>query len=211
VTGAATISTPTEWRLGTVGKPVRGTEIKLASDGEILVKGPHVFAGYLKDGAATKEALDDEGYIHSGDVGEFDADGYLRITDRKKDLLKTSGGKFVAPQNIEGLLKAIPNIGQAVVIGDNRKYCVALLTLDAEQANGRPLAELATDAIVLSQIDAGVRQVNSRLAPYESIKKWKLLPTEFTVDSGELTPTLKVKRKVVTQKFAQEIESLYLE
>jgi long-subunit acyl-CoA synthetase (AMP-forming) len=209
VTGAATITPPNGVRLGAVGRTVKGTEIKIASDGEILIKGPHVFKGYLKDAAATREALDDDGWIRTGDVGEFDKDGYLRITDRKKDLLKTSGGKFVAPQNLEGLLKGIPNIGQAVVIGDNRKYCVALLTLDAEKANGRPLAELAQDPAVLGAIEAGVKQVNSGLAPYESIKKWKLLPIEFSVDSGELTPTLKVKRKVVTQKFAQEIESLY--
>jgi long-subunit acyl-CoA synthetase (AMP-forming) len=135
----------------------------------------------------------------------------LRITDRKKDLLKTSGGKYVAPQNLEGLLKGIPGVSQAVVIGDNRKYCVALLTFDGEKANGRPLAELAGDPKVLGQIEEGVKQVNSRLAPYETIKRWKLLSTEFSVDSGELTPTLKVKRKVVAQKFAREIESLYVE
>jgi long-subunit acyl-CoA synthetase (AMP-forming) len=211
VTGAATINSPGAFRLGTVGRTVGGTEIKIAADGEILIKGPHVFKGYLKDAAATKEALDDEGWIRTGDVGEFDKDGYLRITDRKKDLLKTSGGKFVAPQNLEGLLKGIPNIGQAVVIGDNRKYCVALLTLDSEKANGRPLAEVAKDPAVLTQIEDGVKQVNRGLAPYESIKKWKLLPIEFSVDSGELTPTLKVKRKVVAQKFSQEIEALYVE
>jgi long-subunit acyl-CoA synthetase (AMP-forming) len=211
VTGAATISHPDGFRLGTVGRTMKDTEIKLAPDGEILIKGPHVFKGYLKDPAATKEALGDDGYIRTGDVGEFDKDGYLRITDRKKDLLKTSGGKFVAPQNLEGLLKSIPGIGQAVVIGDNRKYCVALLTLDGEKANGRPLADLATDPAVLGQIEAGVKEVNSGLAPYETIKKWKLLPGEFSVESGELTPTLKVKRKVVAQKFAQEIESLYVE
>jgi long-subunit acyl-CoA synthetase (AMP-forming) len=211
VTGAATISQPRGFRTGSVGKTIKGTEIKLASDGEILIKGPHVFKGYLKDEAATKEALGDDGYIRTGDVGEFDSEGYLKITDRKKDLLKTSGGKYVAPQNLEGLLKGIPNIGQAVVIGDNRKYCVALLTLDAEKANGRSLADLAIDPTVLGQIEAGVAQVNSNLAQYEKIKKWKLLPVEFTVDSGELTPTLKVKRKVVTQKFAREIDSLYVE
>jgi long-subunit acyl-CoA synthetase (AMP-forming) len=211
VTGAATLNHPAAFKLGTVGQKVGGTEIKLASDGEILIKGPHVFKGYLKDEAATKEALDDDGYIRTGDVGEFDDKGFLRITDRKKDLLKTSGGKFVAPQNLEGLLKGIPGVGQAVVIGDNRKYCVALLTLDGEKANGRPLAELANDPSVLGEIEAGVSKVNSSLAPYESIKKWKLLPIEFSVDTGELTPTLKIKRKVVTQKFAQEIESLYVE
>jgi long-chain acyl-CoA synthetase len=211
VTGAATISYPHAFRLGTVGQTVKGTEIKLAPDGEILIKGDHVFKGYLKDPAATKEALGDDGYIRTGDVGEFDKDGFLRITDRKKDLLKTSGGKYVAPQNLEGLLKGIPGVGQAVVIGDNRKYCVALLTLDGEKANGRPLSELAADPSVLGRIEAGIKQVNSGLAPYESIKKWKLLPAEFSVDTGELTPTLKVKRKVVAQKFAQEIESLYVE
>ncbi len=211
VTGAATISYPAAWRLGTVGRTVQGTEIKLAEDGEILIKGAHVFKGYLKDPAATKEALGDDGYIRTGDVGELDADGFLRITDRKKDLLKTSGGKYVAPQNLEGLLKGISGVGQAVVIGDNRKYCVALLTLDSEQAKGRALVELAADPALLAQIEAGIKKVNSGLAPYESIKKWKLLTAEFSVDSGELTPTLKVKRKVVAQKFATEIEALYAE
>jgi long-subunit acyl-CoA synthetase (AMP-forming) len=203
VTGASTICHPGAHRVGSVGRPLPGTELKLAPDGEILMRGPHVFRGYLKDEAATREALDADGFIHSGDVGELDADGFLRITDRKKDLLKTSGGKFVAPQNLESLLKGIGGVGHVVVIGDQRKYVVALFTAD-------PPA-LAADPAFLGRLEAGVRQINARLAPYETIKRWHVLPTEFSVETGELTPTLKIKRKVVSQRYAQEIEALYQE
>jgi long-subunit acyl-CoA synthetase (AMP-forming) len=211
VTGPGTLSKPGQMRTGSVGKVVPGTEIKIAADGEILMRGPHVFKGYLKDEAATREALDSDGWMHSGDVGEFDGDGFMRITDRKKDLLKTSGGKFVAPQNLEGLLKGIPGVGQAVVIGDNRKYVVALLTLDPDAApvKGRPLAEVVNDQALLTQLEEGIKRVNGGLAPYETIKRWKVLTSEFTIESGELTPTMKVKRKVVNQRYAREIESLY--
>ena len=211
VTGASTISTPEAFRTGTVGKTMPGTEIKIAGDGEILMRGPHVFAGYLKDEAATREALDDDGWLHSGDVGEFDADGYLRMTDRKKDLFKTSGGKYIAPQPIEGLLKAIPGVGQAVVVGEGRKYAVALLTLDPEacKALGKSASELASDGMHVRELEAAVQKVNAGLAPYETIKRIRVLPHDFSVETGELTPTLKVKRKVVAQKYASEIESLY--
>jgi long-subunit acyl-CoA synthetase (AMP-forming) len=199
VTGPGTMSIPKSYRTGTVGKPVPGTEITMAPDGEILMRGPHVFKGYLKDEAATRETIDADGWLHSGDVGEFDADGFLRITDRKKDLFKTAGGKYIAPQNLEALLKGIPGVSQAVVVGEGRKYAVALLTLDPE-------ARASVQAV-----EAGVQQLNTRLAPYETIKRVKVLPGEFTIESGELTPSMKLKRKVVNQRYAKEIEQLYAE
>jgi long-subunit acyl-CoA synthetase (AMP-forming) len=211
VTGPGTVSQPKAYRTGTVGKVVPGTELKIAEDGEVLMRGPHVFKGYLKDPAATKEAIDEQGWLHSGDVGELDAQGYLHITDRKKDLFKTAGGKYIAPQGLEALLKGIPGVSQAVVVGEGRKYAVALLTLDPEAAQGRPLSELAGDRPTLERIEQAVKQVNSRLAPYETIKRVKVLPTEFTIESGELTPSLKLKRKVVSQRYAREIEQLYAE
>ena len=213
--GATTVNHPGAFRMGTVGRTVPGAEIKLAADGEILMRGPMIFQGYYKDAAATAEALDSDGFLHSGDVGEFDAQGYLRITDRKKDLFKTVGGKYIAPQSLEALLKGIPGVGQAVVIGDGRKYCVALFTLDPESAArvaggaARPVAELAADSGLLARFDEGVQRVNGGLAKYETIKKFKVLPSEFTVDSGELTPTMKIKRKVVNQRWAKEIDELY--
>jgi long-subunit acyl-CoA synthetase (AMP-forming) len=208
-TGPGTLSIPGAFRTGSVGKPVPGTEVKLAADGEILMRGPHVFKGYLKDPAATAESLDADGWLHSGDVGEIDAQGYLRITDRKKDLFKTAGGKYIAPQNLEALLKGIPGVAQAVVIGEGRKFAVALLTLDPEAANGRPIAELALDTATVGRIEAELAKINARLPPYETIKRVKVLPTEFTVESGELTPTMKLKRKVVNQRYASEIDALY--
>jgi long-subunit acyl-CoA synthetase (AMP-forming) len=211
VTGAATLSSPGMHRTGTVGKVVPGTELKIAEDGEILMRGPLVCKGYLKDEAATREAIDADGWLHSGDVGEFDAEGFLRITDRKKDLFKTAGGKYIAPQTLEALLKGIPGVGQAVVVGEGKKFAVALLTLDPEACAtlGKSAAELAADGATVSRLQEAVQQVNAGLAPYETIKKIKVLPTEFTVESGELTPTLKLKRKVVSQRYAKEIEALY--
>lgn len=209
---------PGKRRLGTVGLPLPGTEVRLAEDGEILVRGRHVFMGYLKNPEATAEALVD-GWLHSGDVGERDREGFLRITDRKKDLLITAGGKNVAPQNLEKLLKAIPGIGQAVVLGDKRKYLAALLTLDAEAApalaaeRGWPTdpATLARHPAFVAHVEAGLNTANGGLARYEQIKKWALLPVDFSVEGGELTPTQKVRRKVVNEKYAARIAELYPE
>jgi long-subunit acyl-CoA synthetase (AMP-forming) len=194
-------------RMGTVGRPTEGVEIRIATDGEILTRGPHVFLGYSQDAAATREAIDNQGFLHTGDVGEIDNDGYLRITDRKKDLLITSGGKNVSPQNIEGQLRRIPGVALAVVVGDARKHLAALLTL--EPRNGRGPEELARDPAVLAEIGRGVDSVNSQLASFESIKKFRVLPVQFTIESGELTATMKVKRKVVAEKFAREIDELF--
>jgi long-subunit acyl-CoA synthetase (AMP-forming) len=217
-TGPATISTPNAWRTGFVGRVIPGTEVKIAPDGEILMRGDHVFMGYLKNPEGTAEALDSEGWLHSGDVGEFDADGYLKITDRKKDLIITAGGKNVAPQNIEALLKSIPGVGQAAVIGDRRKYLAALITLDPDAskreaekcgARGTTPAQLSADAAFIAHIQKGVDAQNAGLAKYETVKKFTILPVEWTVDSGELTPTMKLKRKIVAQRYAKEIEAMY--
>ena len=207
---------PGKRRLGTVGLPFPGVEIKLAADGEILVRGPNVFQGYFKQPEATAEALVD-GWLHSGDIGDFDADGFLRITDRKKDLIITAGGKNVAPQNIEKHLKGIPGISQAVVIGDRRKYLTALLTLDAEAGpalaaeRGWPqdLAALAVAPALRTYLQAEVEKVNEVLARYETIKRFAILPNDFTLERGELTPTQKVKRPVVGAHYAEVIEGLY--
>ncbi|MBL8920101.1 MAG: long-chain fatty acid--CoA ligase [Myxococcaceae bacterium] len=216
--GVATTNTPTAFRPGTTGKSLAGYQLELAADGEILMKGPHVFKGYFKDPVMTAEALDADGWLHSGDIGELDADGFLRITDRKKELFKTAGGKYIAPQHLEGLLKGIPGIGQAVVVGgDDRKYVAALLTLDPESAPrlastlGAPaeLAALSAHPGFVAHVQRELDRINEKLARYESIKRFKLLPRELSVDGGELTPTLKLKRKVIAQKYAADIEALF--
>jgi long-chain acyl-CoA synthetase len=207
---------PGERRIGSVGKAFPGAEIKIAEDGEILVKGKNVFKGYFKDPESTSETLID-GWLHSGDVGRLDNEGFLYITDRKKDLLITAGGKNVAPQNIEAKLREIDGISQAFVIGDRRKFLSALLTLDPERApalareRGWPedLDSLATHVDFLAHVDHGVEKANAALARYESVRKYKVLPTDFTTESGELTPTQKMKRKVINENHADIIESLY--
>jgi long-chain acyl-CoA synthetase len=182
------------------------------------MRGPHVFQGYHKDAEATREALDGEGWLHSGDIGELGADGFLRITDRKKELLITSGGKNIGPQILEGKLRQIPAVSQAVVVGDRRHYLAALLTLDPQRAPieaaaaGSPFrtpGELAACPLFHSHLDKQVAAVNATLARYETIKKFVILPAELSIEAGELTPTMKLKRRVVSQKYAAEIESLY--
>jgi long-chain acyl-CoA synthetase len=217
-TGPTTFNQPIPGRrrLGTVGVPFPGVDVRIADDGEICVRGPNVFLGYYKNPEATAEALID-GWLHSGDIGEFDKDGFLRITDRKKDLIITAGGKNVAPQNIEKLLRGIHGIGQAVVIGDRRKYLSALLTMDEEaipamaKIRGWPheLPALAQTAVFLAHVQAGVDTVNTGLARYEQIKRFEVLPVDFSIEGGELTPTQKVKRKAVQEKHSTLIESLY--
>jgi long-chain acyl-CoA synthetase len=216
-TPALTVNYPGRYRLGTVGTPLDCCEIRIAEDGEILARGANVASGYYERPDATAEAWDAEGWFHTGDIGEIDADGFLRITDRKKDLLKTSGGKYVAPQKIENLLKLQPHVSQAVVIGDNRKYCTALVTLDVpaveawarEQGLSLAAAELAGHPRVQELIEAEVAAVNQHLASWETIKYVRVLPHDFSVETGELTPSLKVKRKVVASRYAELIESMY--
>ncbi|MET0152751.1 MAG: long-chain fatty acid--CoA ligase [Candidatus Binatia bacterium] len=213
-----TANRPDEYRFGTVGQAIPRVTLRIADDGEILAKGPNVAQGYYKRPEATGEAWDSEGWFHTGDIGEIDADGFLRITDRKKDLIKTSGGKYVAPQHVENLLKTQPHISQAVLIGDNRKYCVALLTLDLDEvqrwARAQSIAaddpaELARHAKVVELIGAEVEAVNRRLASYESVKYHRIVAHDFSQETGELTPSLKVKRKFVNQKYGDLIEEMY--
>jgi long-subunit acyl-CoA synthetase (AMP-forming) len=206
-TAMGTANLPGARNPGTVGRATQGAEMRIAEDGEILTRGPHVFLGYFKDETATREALDKDGWLHTGDVGEIDAGGYLRITDRKKELIITSGGKNVSPQNIEGQLRRIPGVALAVVVGDARRHLAALFTL--EPRNGRGPEELARDPAVVAEISRGVETVNGQLASFETIKKFRVLPVQFSIESGELTATMKLKRKVVEKKFAREIEELF--
>jgi long-subunit acyl-CoA synthetase (AMP-forming) len=217
-TGPTTMSIAARYRLGRAGFAIPGTELRLAGDGEILIRGPHVFRGYYKNDEATREALDADGFLHSGDVGEIDADGFLRVTDRKKELIITAGGKNIAPQLLEGKLKQIPAVSQAVAVGDRRPYVVALLTLDparvADVASrvgspARTAEEAAACPVFKAWVDGQVAAVNRDLARYESIKKVALLPRELTVETGELTPTLKLKRRVIHERHQAVIESLY--
>jgi long-chain acyl-CoA synthetase len=213
---AATIAKPEEFKFGTVGKPFRGCEVKIAEDGEILVKGPNVFQGYYKNEEATRETLKD-GWLHTGDLGEIDPDGYIRITGRKKDIIITAGGKNITPANLEAEIKQHPLVSQCVVIGDRRPYLVALITLDPEEAakfaqeNDLPAdpAALASNQAVRDSIQAHVDDVNQKFARVEQVKKFEILPEDLSQEGGELTPTLKVKRNVVAEKHADAIESLY--
>lgn len=216
--GPASVNRMEHYKFGTVGKALPGTEMRIAPDGEILIRGPHVFQGYLNDPAATREAIDPEGWLHSGDIGVIDEDGFLRITDRKKDIIVTSGGKNIAPQNIENLLKTDPFVSQAFVYGDRRKYLTALLTLSPDEivkwAKENGLAE--TDPVLLARhprveemIRGRVDALNRRLASFEQVKKFVLLGTDFSQETGELTPTLKVKRKVVIAKYGSMLDALY--
>lgn len=212
------VNPPGRARIGTVGPPIPGLEVKFDSDGEILVRGPNVFKGYFKNENATQETMTEDGFLRTGDVGEFDEAGYLKITDRKKDLFKTAGGKYIAPAEIEGKLKFAPLVGQAVVIGDNRPFPTALLTLDPDVAptwaKGQgiefdDITELAENEKVLAAIQQIVDEVNSGLSQPEQIKKWTLLPRDFTQDAEEITPTLKVRRKTITEKYGDVIERMY--
>jgi long-chain acyl-CoA synthetase len=203
-------------KLGSVGTALPGVDVKIADDGEILVRGKNVFLGYYKEPAATAEALQD-GWLHSGDLGQFDEEGFLFITGRKKEIIITAGGKNIAPKNIEGALKNHPLIGDAVVIGDRRKYLTALITLDPEAA-GRYVKERGggTEAAhehpaVKEAVERAVHEVNETLARVESVKKFRILPRPFSIEAGELTPTLKLKRRVVHEHFAGEIEAMYSE
>jgi long-chain acyl-CoA synthetase len=215
----SSLNRPDKLRFGTVGVPLLGTDIRTApEDGEILIRGRGVMRGYWKLPEATHEALDSDGWMHTGDIGVIE-DGFVRITDRKKDLIKTSGGKYVAPQRLEGRLKVLcPYISQALVFGNGRNYCTALISLDPEamgkwaQQNGaenKPYAELTRDERVRELIARSVTLLNSELASYETIKKFAILPSDLSQDAGELTASLKVKRKVVEQKYKQLLDGLY--
>jgi long-chain acyl-CoA synthetase len=213
---AATISTPDDFKIGTIGKPFPGCEVKIAEDGEILVKGPNVFQGYYKNEEATRETIVN-GWLHTGDLGEIDADGFIRITGRKKDIIITAGGKNITPANLEGEIKQHPLVSQCVVVGDRRPYLVALVTLDPEEAVAyakehglsEDPAELARNGAVRTAIEAHLAKVNEKFARVEQVKKIAILPDDLSQETGELTPTLKVKRAVVADKHQGEIEQLY--
>jgi long-chain acyl-CoA synthetase len=218
-TSAATcVNNPRATRFGTVGPPIPGSQVRIADDGEILIKGPGVMRGYHNLPEATADALKD-GWFATGDIGELDQQGYLRITDRKKDLIKTSGGKYVAPQKVEGVLKAAcPYISQVLVHGDGRKYVTALITIDAEAIEGwakeqglsySSLEELAGSSEVHLLIDGFVAQANQSLERWETIKRFEILPTDLSVDEGEVTPSMKVKRRAVEKKYADLLDSMY--
>ncbi len=210
-TGPTSFNLANRAKFGTVGPVFKGCDVKIAEDGEILVKGPNVFMGYYKDEAATQEALVD-GYLHSGDLGEFDAEGFLIITGRKKDIIITAGGKNVTPKNIEGALKNDELVSEAVVIGDRRKYLTCLITVDPEVAAGVAGGEPAHEsAAVRARLQALVDEVNSHVAQVETIKKFTVLSRQLTIEDGDLTPTLKVKRNKVVEHFAAEIEKMYAE
>jgi len=213
---AATISSPEDFKVGTIGKPFPGCEIKIAEDGEILVKGPNVFQGYYKNEEATRETIVD-GWLHTGDIGEIDADSFIKITGRKKDIIITAGGKNITPANLENEIKQHPLVSQCVVVGDRKPYLVALVTLDPEDAVAyakehdlpEDPAELAKNADVQKTIEDHVATINEKFARVEQVKKVAILPRDLSQETGELTPTLKVKRAVVASKHEDEIEKLY--
>ncbi|MGE0762723.1 MAG: long-chain fatty acid--CoA ligase [Bdellovibrionales bacterium] len=216
-TAAITANTPLHYRFGTVGRPLPGVDLKLAPDGEIMVKAGQVTPGYHGLPDATAEALKD-GYFYTGDIGEIDADGFLRITDRKKDLIKTAGGKYVAPQKLENLLKMSPYISQVLIHGDQEKYIVAVLTLNAEkivdyakknEISYQDYGMLCQHPQVKALVRGAVAEVNAQLSGFETIKNFAILPREFTIEAGEITPSLKVKRKFCSEKYRDLIASLY--
>jgi long-chain acyl-CoA synthetase len=199
---STTVNDPEDFRLGTVGRAVEGTEIRIEADGEILVRGATVFAGYYKDPEATDATFAEDGWFRTGDVGEIDADGFVKITDRKKDLIITAGGKNIAPQNLENALKSSRFVSQAIVVGDRRPYVTALITLEEAEvaSSGRDPLQLVQEL---------VDEVNRDRVRVEQIKRFAILPREFSQEEGEVTPTLKLRRKVIHDHFAEEIERLY--
>ncbi|MEV6898318.1 long-chain fatty acid--CoA ligase [Amycolatopsis sp. NPDC051372] len=215
---AAAVSAKTAFRVGTVGKPVAGTSVRIADDGEILLKGSVVFGAYYNNPQATAEALTD-GWFHTGDLGELDGEGFLKITGRKKEIIVTAGGKNVAPSGLEDTMKASPLISQAMVVGDQRPFIAALVTIDEEffpswkTQHGKPaqatVSDLAADADLLKEIQTAVDEANRQVSHAEAIKKFTVLAKDFTEASGEITPSLKLKRNVVSKNYASDIEALY--
>jgi len=217
--GVATINPPNRVKLGTVGPPVPGMELRLGEDGEVFVRGDSNMVGYRNMPEKTAETIDDEGWLATGDIGEIDEDGYLKIVDRKKELIINAAGKNMSPANIESHLKAAsPLIGQAIAIGDQRPYNVALIVLDPDFGpvwatqnglEGQGPEELATEEALIAAIQAGVDEANAKMSRVEQIKKFKVLPTEWAPGGDELTPTMKLKRRPIAEKYEGEIEELY--
>ncbi len=217
-TAAAAVNTPEALKLGTVGQPLPGVGIRIAEDGEVLFKGGIVFAGYHNNPDATREAFDDDGWFRSGDLGELDADGFLRITGRKKEILVTAGGKNVAPAALEDRLRAHPLVSQCMVVGDGQPYIAALLTLDPEalpgwlEARGLPaqtVDEAVRDPAVVTEIQSAIDAVNRTVSRAESIRRFQILPVDFTEENGKLTPSLKLRRGPVLAEYASEIDAMY--
>jgi len=210
---------PESYVLGTVGLPYPGTEVRVDSDGEVLLRGPGVMQGYHNMAEATAEAIDQDGWLHTGDIGNLDSNGYLRITDRKKDLFKTSSGKYVAPSAIESIFKGVcPFVSQLLVFGEDRNFVTALVTLDPEAISGwavdhgmrgKSYAEIARSDEARALVQGYIEELNARLNRWETIKKFVILDHDLTVEAGELTPNLKLKRRFVADKFARELDSLY--
>jgi long-chain acyl-CoA synthetase len=200
-----------------VGRALPGTEVRVAEDGELLIRGETVFQGYFKEPEATAEVLGEDGWLRTGDIGEIDEDGFITITDRKKDIIVTAGGKNVAPQNLENDLKTSKYVSQALVVGDKKPYVAALITLDPESVpawaaeRGLPtdMESLARSDEVRELVQGIVDEVNADRSRYEQIKRFTILPRDFTMDHDELTPTLKLKRRVVADHFAGELDDLY--
>ncbi len=216
---AAVVNRPSRNKIGTVGLPIPGTTVRIADDGEILIAGPVVFRGYWRNEQATGEALDPDGWLRTGDIGSIDDEGFLTVTGRKKELIVTAGGKNVAPAVLEDRLRAHPLISQCIVVGDNRPFIGCLITLDTEaldfwkQQHGKPAtataADLAADPELISELQAAVDDANRAVSRAESIRKFRILGSDFTEESGHLTPSLKVRRGVVSKDYADEIEALY--
>ncbi len=217
---AASFVNPGEaYRTGTVGKPLPGTEVRIAEDGEILLRGPGIMQGYHNLPDKTAEVLEEDGWFHTGDIGELSADGYLRITDRKKDLIKTSGGKYIAPAEVEGQFKAVcPYVSNILVHGADRNYCTALIALDEQSITawaaengleGKPYAEIVAAPVTVEMVDGYVKQLNEGLQRWQTIKKFRLLPRDLDVEHGEITPSLKLKRPVVEREYKHLIEEMY--
>ncbi len=216
--GPATVNTLDAHRAGTVGRPMPGVEIRLADDGEVLIRGGNVAAGYYKDPERTAATFDPGGWLHTGDIGEIDADGFLRIVDRKKELIITAGGKNISPSNLESLLKRHPLVGEACAIGDGRPYVVALVTLDGEAAQRwaaqhgvtfTDLAELSREPQLVAEIGRAVDDANEHVSHAEAIKRFFVVPREWDIAGEELTPTLKLKRRVIATKYVEDVERLY--
>jgi len=217
-TAGATLNKPTGLKIGSVGHPVPGTSAAIASDGEVLLQGHHIFKGYWNNKEATDEVINPDGWFHTGDIGAFDADGYLTITGRKKELLVTAGGKNVAPAVLEDRLRANPIISQCVVVGDGQPFIAALVTLDQDALPGilathhidkAPLEQLVSDSAVRSLVQEAVNEANKAVSNSEAIKKFVILPTDLTIENGYLTPKLSIKRHLVTVDFADAIASMY--
>jgi long-chain acyl-CoA synthetase len=210
----ATSNVPTDFRFGSVGKPLPHVEAKVAEDGELLLRGPNIFKGYYKNEEATNETLVD-GWLHTGDLAKIDEDGFVYIVGRKKDIIITAGGKNITPANLENGLKQNRWISQAVVVGDRRPYLIALITLDPEEApafaeqHGLAVEDLPQSEEMRAEVQAVVDAVNAKVGPVEQIKRFTILPHDLAQETGELTPTLKVKRNVVNEKNAETIDALY--